>query len=44
MAQQEGRKTIFENYRLRVATVQRDYGMTERAQVPDDSKQFIDKK
>jgi heme-degrading monooxygenase HmoA len=38
MAQKEGRSSIFDNYRLRVATVQRDYGMTEREQVPDDSK------
>ncbi|MBI3139056.1 MAG: antibiotic biosynthesis monooxygenase [Sphingobacteriales bacterium] len=39
-AQQEGRNSIFEHYRLRVATVQRDYGMTEREQAPDDSNQF----
>ncbi len=38
MAQQHGRDSIFENYRLRVAEVNRDYGMTERAQAPDDSK------
>jgi heme-degrading monooxygenase HmoA len=37
-AQAEGRKTIFENYRLRIATVNRDYGMTERDQAPADSK------
>lgn len=38
MAQKEGRKSIFNNYRLRVAQVLRDYGMTEREQAPDDSK------
>lgn len=38
MAQQEGRKTIFDNYRLRVAEVLRDYGMNERGQAPTDSK------
>jgi len=37
-AQYQGRNSIFENYRLRVAGVIRDYGMTERAQAPDDSK------
>jgi heme-degrading monooxygenase HmoA len=39
-AQSKGRKTIFDDYRLRVATVVRDYGMTEREQAPPDS-QFI---
>lgn len=42
MAQQTGRKTVFDDYRLRVATVLRDYGMNERAQAPHDS-QFIHK-
>ncbi len=37
-AQIEGRKTIFDNYRLRVAAVTRDYSMTEREQAPNDSK------
>ena len=37
--QSAGRQHIFENYRLRVATVIRDYGMFERAEAPDDSKQ-----
>jgi len=36
-AQKEGRNSIFENYRLRVATVQRDYGMNEREQAPADN-------
>jgi heme-degrading monooxygenase HmoA len=31
-----GRKRIFADYRLRVAAVLRDYGMTQRDQAPDD--------
>jgi heme-degrading monooxygenase HmoA len=38
-AQRAGRAEVFANYRLRVAHVIRDYGQTEREQVPDDSKQ-----
>jgi heme-degrading monooxygenase HmoA len=37
-AQKEGRDSIFDDYRLRIAHVQRDYGMTDRVQAPDDSK------
>ncbi|MBR0797457.1 antibiotic biosynthesis monooxygenase [Bradyrhizobium jicamae] len=36
--QAKGRARIFENYRLRVASVVRDYGMTERAEAPKDSR------
>jgi heme-degrading monooxygenase HmoA len=36
-AQAKGRAGIFTDYRLRVATVLRDYGMRERAQAPEDS-------
>jgi heme-degrading monooxygenase HmoA len=36
--QQAGRQRIFEDYRLRVAAVIRDYGMHERAQAPADSR------
>lgn len=36
-AQQAGRSTVFAGYRLRVATVMRDYGLTEREQAPADS-------
>lgn len=36
--QEAGRKQIFQDYRLRVATVMRDYGMTERDQAPADSR------
>lgn len=37
-AQDKGRNHIFEDYRLRVAAVIRDYGMTERNQAPTDSR------
>jgi len=33
-AQRAGRSGVFRDYRLRVAGVIRDYGMTERSQVP----------
>ena len=36
--QARGRAKIFENYRLRIAGVIRDYGMNERAQAPKDSR------
>ena len=38
MAQARGREDIFSDYRLRVAGVIRDYGMTDRAQAPADSR------
>lgn len=41
-AQTLGRGGIFRDYRLRVAGVIRDYGMTERAQVPRDSRDIHD--
>lgn len=37
IAQSKGRSGVFENYRLRVAGVIRDYGMNERSDVPTDS-------
>lgn len=37
-AQTKGRGEVFQNYRLRVAGVIRDYGMESRAQVPADSR------
>ena len=37
MAQARGRGGVFLDYRLRVANVIRDYGMRERAEVPQDS-------
>ena len=36
MAQSQGRGRIFSDYRLRVAAVVRDYGMTDRGDVPKD--------
>jgi heme-degrading monooxygenase HmoA len=36
-AQKKGRGGIFKSYRLRIASVLRDYTMDERAQVPEDS-------
>ncbi len=36
--QAAGRGGIFADYRLRVASVLRDYGMFERAEVPADSR------
>lgn len=37
-AQARGRGGIFADYRLRVATVLRDYGMSERGDAPEDSR------
>lgn len=39
-AQAKGRAEVFKDYRLRVAGVIRDYGMTDRVQAPLDSQQF----
>ena len=36
--QAKGRAGVFANYRLRVASVLRDYGLTERAEAPNDSR------
>jgi heme-degrading monooxygenase HmoA len=41
-AQQQGRGQVFSHYRLRVARVLRDYGMSEREQAPADSRQVHD--
>lgn len=38
-AQSAGRAAIFDDYRLRIAAVVRDYGLHERQQVPADSRQ-----
>src|SRR5580700_1869338 len=38
LAQAKGRGELFENYRLRIASVIRDYGMSEREEAPADSK------
>lgn len=39
-AQTSGRKTIFRDYRLRVAAVVRDYGMFDRKNAPTDNREF----
>jgi len=39
-SQAAGRAGIFSNYRLRIASVLRDYGMSDRAAAPDDSRAF----
>jgi len=36
--QEAGRAGIFRDYRLRVAAVIRDYGLTEREEAPTDSR------
>ena len=41
-AQEDGRRSIFSDYRLRVAHVLRDYGMFARNQAPRDSKKVHD--
>ncbi len=38
VAQAKGRGGIFKDYRLRIASVIRDYGMNDRAEAPSDSK------
>lgn len=37
--QKAGRQIIFADYRLRVATVIRDYGLNDRGEAPEDSRQ-----
>jgi heme-degrading monooxygenase HmoA len=43
-AQAAGRGGVFADYRLRVASVIRDYGMTARADAPADSRDAHDPK
>lgn len=38
LAQARGRNGVFADYRLRVASVLRDYGMSERTEAPADSR------
>jgi len=40
LAQARGRNWVFADYRLRVASVLRDYGMSERAEAPADSREM----
>mgnify|MGYP001157502298 FL=1 len=35
--QSKGRKEIFDDYRIKVLKVLRDYGMTDREEAPNDS-------
>jgi heme-degrading monooxygenase HmoA len=42
-AQKLGRDDIFQDYRLRVAAVQRDYGLHKRDQAQPDSKALQDR-
>jgi len=44
LVQAKGRAGIFADYRLRVASVIRDYGMSEREQAPVDSRAIHDSK
>ncbi len=37
-SQAKGRATIFADYRLRIASVIRDYGLNDRAEAPKDSR------
>jgi heme-degrading monooxygenase HmoA len=39
-SQAVGRAGVFSDYRLRIAAVSRDYGMTDRAEAPEDSRAF----
>lgn len=43
-AQNAGRTEVFQDYRLRVAAVIRDYGMNERDQAPTDSRRWHESK
>jgi heme-degrading monooxygenase HmoA len=43
-SQASGRAGVFADYRLRIAGVVRDYGMTERAQAPADSRDAHDRR
>jgi heme-degrading monooxygenase HmoA len=38
LAQQAGRGGLFADYRLRIASIMRDYGLNEREQAPEDSR------
>ncbi len=40
-AQSQGRDHVFAGYRLRIASVVRDYGLLEREQAPADSRQVL---
>jgi heme-degrading monooxygenase HmoA len=39
--QTEGREVVFDDYRIRMAAVLRDYGLRERGQAPADSRRYF---
>ena len=39
--QREGRASVFDDYRIRVAQVVRDYGMRDRVQAPGDAASSV---
>lgn len=41
-AQSQGRERVFQDYRLRIAAVVRDYGLHQRDQAPRDSRAVHD--
>ena len=41
VAQLKGRNEIFSDYRLRVASVIRDYGLNDRKEAPSDSQRAV---
>jgi heme-degrading monooxygenase HmoA len=41
VGQREGRAVVFDDYRIRVAAVLRDYGLRDRAQAPADSLTYF---
>lgn len=41
-AQSKGRNDIFSDYRIRIVSVIRDYGLDDREQAPQDSKKLHD--
>jgi heme-degrading monooxygenase HmoA len=38
IAQKKGRNELFDDYRIRVSEVVRDYSMSQRNEIPEDSK------
>ncbi len=41
-AQEAGRRNLFGDYRIRIASVVRDYGMEDRDEAPEDSRAHHD--
>lgn len=38
MAQRKGRESLFQDYRIRVGSIVRDYSLNNRSETPEDSK------